>query len=275
MKTTTDLLANELKESVRLIQTKERKPVTTAIVLGSGLGDFAESLTKKVIIPTEKIPHYPISTVEGHKGRLVFGNIGKTRLLAFQGRVHFYETGHLNTILYPIRVAHALGVKKLILTNAAGGINKQFNPGDLMLIVDHINMTFENPFAGLNVMKPVKHGGTYDTDLQNLLLDVAKENKIHLQKGVYCCVKGPSYETASEIDMIKRFGGDAVGMSTVNEVTLASALGIKVVGISCITNFATGIKDLHLSHAEVTVVANMVRHKFSLLLTEMVKRLED
>ncbi len=271
---TQDLTTEQkLKESVEFIRSKTKVKTTIGIVLGSGLGDFAESLTNKVIIPTDTIPHYPISTVVGHKGRLVFGKIGITNLLAFQGRVHFYETGDLNTILYPIRVAHQLGIKTLILTNAAGGINKQFKPADLMVIVDHINLTFENPIRGLNIQPKQTNIPKYDPVLQDLLLEVGTKNGIALEKGIYCCVKGPSYETIAEIQMIKNFGADAVGMSTVNEVILANALGMRVAGISCITNFAAGIKDLKLSHHEVTEVANLAKAKFSKLLTETVKKL--
>ncbi len=263
----------KLKESVDFIRSKTKAKTNIGIVLGSGLGDFAESLTNKVIIPTETIPHYPVSTVVGHKGRLVFGKIGKANLLAFQGRVHFYETGDLNTILYPIRVAHALGVNTLILTNAAGGINKLYKPADLMVIVDHINLTFENPLRGYNIIPTHTNIPKYDPKLQDVLMEVSAKHGIALQRGIYCCVKGPSYETVAEIQMIKSFGGDAVGMSTVNEVTLATALGMRVAGISCITNFAAGIKDLKLSHHEVTEVANLAKAKFSKLLTETVKKL--
>ncbi|TAK55378.1 MAG: purine-nucleoside phosphorylase [Bacteroidetes bacterium] len=262
-----------LSLSISFIRTKTTAKPTVAIVLGSGLGDFAESLSSKVIIPTEAIPHYPVSTVEGHKGRLVFGKIGKLNLLAFQGRVHYYETGNLHTILYPIRVAHALGIKKLIVTNAAGGINSNFNPGDLMLISDHINLTFENPLNGVDTASRKRNVPQYAPEMQTLLSEIARTHNIPLQHGVYAGVKGPSYETSAEIKMLRSYGADAVGMSTVNEVSLASALGIKVAGISCITNFAAGIKDLKLSHAEVTEVANMAKTKFTELLREAVKKL--
>ncbi len=266
-------LEKRIQESVALIRSKTKAKPDVAVILGSGLGDFAESLTNKTIIPTETIPHYPISTVVGHKGRLVFGKIKNVNLLAFQGRVHYYETGDLNTILYPIRVAHALGIKTLIVTNAAGGINRQFKPGDLMVIVDHLNLTFEYPLADTNQSQAVKHGTFYDPDLQRILLEVAEQLKIPLQRGVYCCLKGPSYETKTEVEMIRRFGGDAVGMSTINEITLARSFGMKILGISCITNFAAGIINQKLSHAEVTEVANMVKTTFSKLLTETILRL--
>ncbi len=260
----------KLRESLSYIRSGTNAKPKVAIVLGSGLGDFADSLSNKVSIETSAIPHYPVSTVVGHKGKLVFGRIGKTELLAFQGRVHFYETGTLNTILYPVQIAHALGVKTLIVTNAAGGVNKQFNPGDLMLITDQINLTFESPLRGNTSSTHVRSAFLYDASLQELIFKTGLEHSIGLQRGVYCGVKGPSYETAAEIEMIRRIGADAVGMSTVNEVSLAHALGMKIAGLTCITNYATGIKDLKLSHAEVTEVANMVKTKFTLLLKSFI-----
>ena len=260
----------QLRESLSYIRSGTKAKPKVAIVLGSGLGDFADSLSSKVSIDTSSIPHYPVSTVEGHKGKLVFGKIGKTNLLAFQGRVHFYETGTLNTILYPIQIAHALGVKTLIVTNAAGGVNKQFNPGDLMLMTDQINLTFENPLRGNKTTTQVRSAFLYASSLQEIISKTALQHSIALQRGVYLGVKGPSYETAAEIEMIRRIGADAVGMSTVNEVSLAHSLGIKIAGISCITNYATGIKDLKLSHAEVTEVANKVKQKFTLLLKSFI-----
>ncbi|MBI5214262.1 MAG: purine-nucleoside phosphorylase [Ignavibacteriae bacterium] len=261
---------NQLKESGSFIRSRTKAKPKVAIVLGSGLGDFADSLSNKIAIDTSSIPHYPVSTVEGHKGKLVFGRIGKTELLAFQGRVHFYETGTLNTILFPIQVARALGVKTLIVTNAAGGVNKQFNPGDLMLITDQINLTFESPLRGKTPSKQIRSSFLYDVLLQEIIYKTALQHSLPLQRGVYCGVKGPSYETAAEIEMIRRIGADAVGMSTVNEVSLAHALGMKIAGISCITNYATGIKDLKLSHAEVTETANLAKKKFTLLLKSII-----
>jgi purine-nucleoside phosphorylase len=242
-----------------------------AIILGSGLGEFAESLTFKKVIDTSDIPHYPVSTVEGHHGKLIFGKLHSTPLLAFQGRVHYYESGKLESVLYPIRVAHNLGIKTLIVTNAAGGVNMTFEAGDLMMISDQINLTFENPLVGTR--KRSRKQKLYDENFQDTILKIAAEKKIKLQRGVYCGVKGPSYETAAEIEMVRRLGGDAVGMSTVNEVSLAVALGIHVAGISCITNLATGILDLKLSHAEVTDVANKVKHTFAELLKGVIEKI--
>lgn len=266
-------LNKKLRETILFIRRKTTAKPKLAIVLGSGLGDYAERLNSKVIIPTSIIPHYPHSTIVGHKGNLIFGKLDGISLLVFQGRVHYYETGSLETILYPILVAHELGIKTIILTNAAGGVNRNLQAGDLMLITDHINLTFENPLTVISAKLSNKNQEVYSKKLQQQILDVADEKNISLQQGVYCCVKGPSYETASEIEMIHRIGGDAVGMSTVNEATLASSLGMNVAGISCITNLATGISNQKLSHTEVTEVADRVKHTFADLVTAIIRHI--
>jgi purine-nucleoside phosphorylase len=262
-------LLKNLKESIRFIKFQSRQNAKIALILGSGLGDYADNLKIKSIIDTSTIPHYPQSTVEGHKGKVIFGELKNKSILVFQGRVHYYETGTLNTILYPILVAHALGIETLIATNAAGGVNRQFHPGDLMLIKDHVNLTFLNPLKLVTTTTKISCDQVYDSDLNNLIVKTSGSLNIPLREGVYVCVKGPSYETASEVEMVRRIGGDAVGMSTVNETTLAHALGMKVAGISCITNYATGVTSAKLHHSEVTQVANMVKHRFSDLITSI------
>ena len=236
----------------------------TGIIFGSGLGNLAAVLSSRQVIETTAIPHYPVSTVEGHHGRLIFGKLNKTPILAFQGRTHFYESGDIDSVLYPIHIAHGLGLSVLIVTNAAGAVNREFSAGDLMLITDQINLTFENPVVHS------RHGKTgghiYDLRLQSRTMKLARGQNIPLRQGVYCGLKGPSYETAAEIEMVRRIGADAVGMSTVNEVILAADYGMRVVGISCITNLATGIAGKKLSHVEVTEIANKVREPFSKLL---------
>jgi purine-nucleoside phosphorylase len=268
-------LKQKLRETIVFIRKQTNAKPRVAIVLGSGLGDFAEKLNSRDTIATSKIPHYPHSTIEGHKGNIIFGKLFGIPLLAFQGRVHFYETGTLETALYPILVAHQLGIKTIILTNAAGGVNRNFKAGDLMLITDHINLTFENPLSILSpsLRKKNKNKDIYSHLLQQKILTISLQKNIQLQQGVYCCVKGPSYETAAEIEMIRRIGGDAVGMSTVNEATLAASLRMKVAGISCITNLATGISTTKLSHSEVTEVADRVKHTFAELLTSIILRI--
>jgi purine-nucleoside phosphorylase len=245
-----------------------------ALVLGSGLGDFGDTLADSIAIPADELTGYPKPTIEGHKGRLVFGRIGTNSVLAFQGRIHYYESGNLNNVLFPIFVAAGLGVSTLLVTNAAGGINRQYEPGDLMLITDHINMTFRR-LPTINIFGACRPGNTqkYDHDLQELIATTAAHSKILLRRGVYCGVLGPSYETATEIEMLRRMGADAVGMSTVNEVDLASSLGLRIAGISCITNLATGITDSPLSHTEVTDVAAQVRNRFRQLLSRVINSL--
>lgn len=263
--------SDDVRSSVEYIRRHSRQTPRIALVLGSGLGTFADELPNAFALSTSDIPHYPKSTVEGHRGRLVFGRLHGTELIAFQGRTHLYECNDLTKVLYPIHVAHTLGAKTLIVTNAAGGINRSFRPGDLMLITDQINLTFQR-------MDIVDDGsqinrGLYSKELLHLAERIAERSLISLKKGVYAAVKGPSYETASEVEMIHRLGGDAVGMSTVFEVALAARLGMQVLGISCITNFSTGISSEKLSHEEVTEVGRSVKTKFSELLSQIIREI--
>ncbi len=255
----------EIHESVSYIKKHVDQRPAIAIVLGSGLGDFADNLLDRVVLSTAGIPNYPQSTIVGHKGKLVFANHSKKSILVFQGRTHFYESNNLKSVLYPIHVAHSLGIRKLIITNAAGGLNRTFNGGDLMIVTDQINLTFERlP----NVASPAANlGPLYSPALIAKVEKVAAENGITVRKGVYVGLKGPSYETAAEIEMLTRIGGDAVGMSTVFEASLASSLGMEILGLSCITNLATGISPTKLSHEEVTEVGNRVKHTFAKLVS--------
>ncbi len=266
------ILSNtQFQQSLDSITTRIPRKPRVALVLGSGLGEFADTLTAPVVIPSADVPHYPRSTVPGHKGWLVFGEIGRSYVVAFQGRVHLYETGDAETVTYPIRLAHSLGASILVVTNAAGGINRSFQAGDLMIIADHLSFTEPGAptrqSAGRGLRIP------YSSDLINLAAEVAGRAGIPVQMGVYAGVRGPSYETAAEVEMLHRAGADAVGMSTVPEVEIAAELGMQVLGISCITNKATGIGGQKLSHDEVTVVANKVKANFSTLLTEIIKSL--
>ncbi len=258
-------------ESIGYIREHTSRLPRIGIILGSGLGDFADGLSDKMEISTKTIPHYPQSTVEGHKGKLVFASHDTKDVLVFQGRIHFYECNSVDTLLYPIRIANALGIKTLIVTNAAGGVNRTFEPGDLMVMTDHINLT------GVNVFKTFsqrRDGGTqYSPRLITLLEQASVQSGIKTKKGIYAGVKGPSYETAAEVEMIHRIGGDAVGMSTVLEVGLACAFGMNVLGISCITNKATGISGKKLSHGEVSEVANRVKTDFAKLLSKIIELL--
>jgi purine-nucleoside phosphorylase len=262
---------SRIGEAVAYLRT--RIPVTpdVAVILGSGLGGFAEALTDQTAVQSSQIPHYPHSTVEGHKGELVFGKLGSKRVLAVRGRVHFYETGDLDTVLFPVRLIAELGIPELVITNAAGGINRTFVPGDLMVITDQLNMTGMALPPDITMETPGKR--FYDPELSALVLETAAGLGLRVVAGVYAGMKGPSYETGAEVEMLHRLGGDAVGMSTVLETALASALGLRVLGITCITNKATGTSPAKLDHSEVTAVANRVREHFSVLLSNVVLRM--
>lgn len=270
-------LNQNVSESCRFIKEYTNLRPKIAIILGSGLGEFCFHLKEHTIINSTAIPHYPKSTVVGHRGNLIFGKLHRIPVLVFQGRVHYYETGDIETVLYPIRVAHALKIKTLIITNAAGGINTNFKPGDLMLIKDHINLTFENPLRPSDHLRGSFNSNLpkilYDDCLQKVIKKVALRENINLKEGVYCGLKGPSYETSAEIQMLRFIGADAVGMSTVNEVFLAVELGIRVAGISCITNMSTGISRQKLSHREVTEVADKVKQTFCKLVECTIKNI--
>ena len=240
------------------------------VILGSGLGAFADSLEKAVSIEYRELPDFPTSSVHGHAGRLVLGYRGNVPVVAMQGRVHFYEGYAPWQVAFPARVLCRLGVKHLTVTNAAGGINKGFKVGDLMAITDHLNLAGFNPLVGPNedALGPrfpdMSHA--YDPAAREVLLGSAKAVGTSLQQGVYVSLSGPSYETPAEIRMLRTLGGDAVGMSTVPEVIVAQHMGVKVTGISCITNLAAGISDQKLSHDEVSEVANKVKDTFTKLL---------
>lgn len=241
-----------------------------AIILGSGLGDFADGLESKVVIPYSELPHFPSSSVPGHAGRLVLGRLDGQVVVAMQGRVHFYEGYQPWQVAFPARVLCALKPNGLVVTNAAGGINLGFQVGDLMAISDHLNLTGWNPLVGHNDERlgprfPDMSNG-YDAGLRRLLHDCAKAEGVALREGVYVGLSGPSYETPAEIRMLRTLGADAVGMSTVPEVIAAAHMGVKVAGISCITNLAAGIGKEPLSHAEVSETANRVRGTFTRLL---------
>ena len=270
-------IERQLKESLEFLKTQTKQKPKIAIILGSGLGNFADSLQDTDRIPTSKIPYYPKSTVEGHKGFLVFGKIDSVPILAAQGRSHIYEGYSPDRVAYVVRLMSLIGINRLLVTNASGGINPKFKPGDLMIIVDHINFLFRNPLRG-PVIPPEERWpdmhNNYDSALVDLIEQTGLNLKIALRKGVLFVSTGPSYETAAEVRMIRRLGGDAASMSTVPEVLVAKARGIHVAGISCITNFATGISDMPLDHSEVTEIANQVKDKFQRLVKEVLVRMD-
>ncbi|MGX7108575.1 purine-nucleoside phosphorylase [Facklamia miroungae] len=245
------------------------------LILGSGLGDLAEEIVNPVKIPYEQIPDFPVSTVEGHAGQLVYGSLAGQKVIALQGRFHYYEGYDLETVTYPIRIFKELGVKSLILTNAAGGVNTSFKPGDLMVISDQLNFTGENPLIGKNNSQGprfVDMSQTYSKRGIELLHQTAKDLGFHLQEGVYAWMTGPSYETPAEIKAIRLMGGDAVGMSTVPEAIVAKHCGLEVLGVSCITNFASGMQET-LNHEEVMAISKEVKPRFKQLIYQVIEQL--
>lgn len=249
------------------------------VILGSGLGAVADDVVARggVAVDYGSIPHFPTSSVEGHKGRLVFGRVDGTAVLLLQGRVHRYEGYAANSVVFPVRVLHALGVRKLIVTNAAGGLGDGFRSGDLMVIDDHLNLTGDNPLVGRNDERFGPRfpdmSEAYSRRLRNLCLRVGEARGLALQRGVYAGLLGPSYETPAEIRMLKGFGAHAVGMSTVHEVIAASHLGLEVLGLSCVTNLAAGLSATKLSHDEVKETATRVEKEFSGLVLDLLPRL--
>ncbi len=249
-----------------------------ALVLGSGLGRFAYNVSARLVINSTDIPHYPISSVQGHAGRIIFGTIeqsGHTSLplLLFQGRVHYYETGQIERVVFPIELAKKLGAKTLIVTNAAGGINANFQAGQLMLIKDCLNFVRKYPSIPSVIGAQQRISAGFDPRLQDLVRESARDLKIDLQEGTYCWLHGPSYETAAEIKMLRTLGVDAVGMSTVPEIIKARSLGMKVAGISLISNMATGLSLTKLTHEEVTETADKTQSRFSALMKQVILRI--
>ena len=240
------------------------------LVLGSGLGDFADTLEDAIRIPYADIPNFPVPSIPGHSGALVFGRKCGREVVVMQGRIHYYEGLSQQEITLPIRVLAALGVKTLVLTNACGGVNLSFTPGDLMLISDHINYSGANPLMGPNFdafgPRFPDMSDLYTASLRAAIKEKAAEAGIPLQEGVYAMYSGPNYETPAEIRMFRILGADTVGMSTVPEALVAGHCGMQVVGVSCVTNMAAGVLPVKLSHAEVTETANRVSVKFRKLI---------
>ncbi|MDO3677085.1 purine-nucleoside phosphorylase [Paenibacillus ehimensis] len=272
----TTLLKN-MKEAAEYIRGKYPQKPEIGLILGSGLGVLADLVEDGVTIPYEDIPHFPVSTVEGHAGELLLGKVEGKHVLMMKGRFHMYEGYGVETVSFPVRVMKELGVEKLLVTNAAGGINTSFEVGDLMLIRDHINFTFRNPLIGpnhseLGVRFP-DMSEAYSRRLRETAKEVAAEQGLKLQEGVYLGLLGPSYETPAEIRMMRTLGGDAVGMSTVPEVLVARHAGIEVLGFSCISNMAAGILDQPLSHAEVMETTERAKPKFLKLVLGIISRI--
>lgn len=247
------------------------------LILGSGLGGLADQIGDATVIPYSSIPHFPESTVPGHKGQLVVGTLAGTPVYAMQGRFHYYEGHPMEHVVRPVRTMARLGVKTVVVTNAAGGVNESFAAGDLMLITDHINMFGTNPLIGPNEEEFGERfpdmTNAYDDHLRALAVDVAKRQGLSLRQGVYTGVPGPAFETPAEIRAFRVLGTDAVGMSTVPEVIVARHLGLRVLGISCISNMAAGILPEPLTHADVIKVTARVSQDFCELVKGIVSEL--
>ena len=265
----------ECKEAVRKVTDFEPD---VALVLGSGLGGFAENIKIETEISYSDIPGFPVSTVPGHAGKFIFGYLGDKKIVCMKGRIHFYEGYNISDVVLPARLMKMLGAKILFLTNAAGGLGEGFGAGDLMLITDHISIFAPNPLIGPNLDELGPRfpdmSNVYKKDLQDVIRAVAKENGIDLKEGVYCQCTGPSFESPAEIKMLAKLGVSAVGMSTVNEAIAANHMGMRICGVSCISNLAAGISGEPLSHEEVQEAADKAAPLFTKLVSESIKRFE-
>lgn len=246
-----------------------------AIILGSGLGKLADFIEGSIEISYEEIPNFPRTTVVGHEGKLIFGTLKNRKVVAMKGRFHYYEGNDMDAVVFPVRVFKRMGIENIIVTNAAGGVNTQFNPGDLMLITDHISFFCENPLRGENIddLGPrfPDMSVIYDRKLRKIAFESARKLGIDLKEGIYSYCKGPSYEAPAEIKALRLMGADAVGMSTVPEAIVARHMGMRVLGISCITNMAAGVLDQPLDHAEVMETGRQVEQKFSGLVSDIIE----
>lgn len=262
-------------ESVRKITDFQPE---VGLILGSGLGDYANEIKMEQTIEYTEIEGFPVSTVKGHKGRFVFGYIGETPVVIMQGRVHYYEGYQMSDVVLPTRLMGMLGVKKLILTNAAGGVNTEFNPGDFMMITDHITTGVPSPLIGQNLdelgTRFPDMSEVYSKRLQAVIRNAAGECNIDLKEGIYVQFTGPNYETPAEVRLARSWGGDAVGMSTACEAMAARHMGLEVCGISCITNLAAGVSEKPLDHKEVQETADRVSKTFKELITKTIYNMQ-
>ncbi|MCM1184138.1 MAG: purine-nucleoside phosphorylase [Roseburia sp.] len=264
----------KLKKCCDSVRSKTDFVPKVALVLGSGLGDYADSIRVVCEIPYEEIEDFPVSTVPGHAGRFIFGYVGEVPVVCMKGRVHYYEGYPVSDVVLPTRLMKLLGAEILFLTNASGGMNRSFQAGDLMLITDHIGIFAPNPLIGPNIEELGTRfpdmSEVYDRDLQEIIRNVARENQISLREGVYVQLTGPCYESPAEIRMLSGFA-DAVGMSTVVEAIAANHCGMKICGISCICNLAAGMNPTPLSHKEVQEAADKAAPVFTKLVTEAIQ----
>src|SRR3989440_5895410 len=273
----TSTLYDRAQRAAEQIRSSAKARPSVAIVLGSGLGAFADELTESTSLAYKEIAGFAQATVEGHAGKLVIGKSGEVPIAAMQGRFHFYEGYSLDEVTFPVRVLKLLGVKTLILTNAAGSLNTELTPGSLMIISDHINLMGVNPLIGPNEENFGPRfpdlSVAYDPDLQSLVIDEANAMGLSLRRGVYASLTGPSYETPAEIHMVRTLGADAVGMSTVPEAIVARHMDMRVIGISCITNLAAGVSSRPIDHSQVMEIGESVRGQFTELLRRVIAKL--
>lgn len=269
-------MLEEIKKTAAFVRTRtEDFAPEVGIILGTGLGDFADKIDARFIIEYKDVPGFPVSTVEGHKGRMIFGEIEGRRVVAMQGRFHYYEGYTMQQVTFPVRVMQQIGIKYLFVSNASGGINPSFRTGDLMIITDHINFFPEHPLRGKNIDYGPRFpdmSEAYSKELIQKALEIAKEKGIKVQQGVYLGTQGPTFETPSEYKMFHILGADAVGMSTVPEVIVANHCGIKVFGVSVITDLGVEGKIVEVSHEEVQKAADEAQPRMTTIMKELINR---
>jgi purine-nucleoside phosphorylase len=270
-------MLEKIKATAHYISEKSGIHPDTAIILGTGLGGLVQEIDISLVIPYEEIPGFPVSTVDGHEGKLIFGKLGKKEILAMQGRFHYYEGYSMKEVTYPVRVMREIGIKNLFVSNASGGLNPSFRVGDIMLITDHINFFPEHPLRGENLDEQGPRfpdmSQVYDRGLRLAAIRIAEEHHFNLREGVYVGVSGPTFETPAEYMMFRKLGGDAVGMSTVPEVIVAHHVGMRIFGISIITDSGVPGLIIEISHEDVKKVAAESEPRMTLILRELINEL--
>jgi len=268
-------MLQQIKETADFLLAKISSRPETGIILGTGLGNLVTQITEKTEIPYDQIPNFPVSTVEGHSGKLIFGKLGKTDVLAMQGRFHYYEGYDMKAVTFPVRVMHAMGIKTLLVSNASGGVHPDFEIGDLMIITDHINLFPEHPLRGKNYNELGPRfpdmSEAYSKEMIRKVKEIAEKNNIKTVEGVYVGTTGPTFETPAEYRYFRTIGGDAVGMSTVPEVIVANHCGMKCFGISIITDLGVPGKIVEVTHEEVQEIGNSVQPLMTLLMKELIQ----
>jgi purine-nucleoside phosphorylase len=271
------MLIDKLNQTITFLRSQTKIKPSVGVILGSGLGSFASQIKVEKTISYKDIPNFSVPSIEGHSGQMIFGTVDNTQVVCLQGRVHYYEGHSIQSVVYPMRTLARLGIQTLFVTNAAGGLDPAMEPGDFMIINDHINLMNTNPLIGPNdqALGPRFPDMTeaYSTPLQEKLAEILTTHKIRFHRGIYCALSGPTYETPAEVRHLRMIGGSAVGMSTVPEVIVANHMGVKVCGISCITNKAAGLSQHKLSHTEVTETAKHVETQFTAFVREFISSL--